>query len=131
MNQNKIFTPTITIVCILGFLLTVLMLWLYKQLDNLINIYSVLASFIAVITNFAVGIYVIKISFRKGNKQFLLQFFGSMMIRLIFTLIFVVIGAALIKFPLNPFIFSFFGFYLFSLIFEISFLARFTKNNIT
>ena len=131
MNEAKIFSPFSVIFCLAGFILTASMLWLYKLLENPNDIIAVITSFVVVITNFGIGILIIKKSLKKDNKQFLLQFFGSMTVRLFSTLIFVVIALVLIKFPVTSFIFSFFGFYLFALIFEISFLSRFSKKQLS
>jgi hypothetical protein len=82
-----------------------------------------------VMFNLWIGISIIKKSLRKENKKFLIQFFGSMISRLFFLLIYVLIALTLLQLPVSTFILSFFGFYFFGLIFEVNYLSVYTKLN--
>lgn len=124
MNRNMIFFATLSF---LGFILTITLLLYFENLNNTNDIISVISSFIVVTINLVVGISSFKKIFTGDNKKFMISFFGSMFIRMMFMLIFVLISVALIKFPRVPLVFSFFGFYLFALIFEIYYLSVITK----
>ncbi len=113
--------------CFLGFILTIYLLFYFKNINNFNDIISVILSFIVVSINLIVGISSFKKIFIADNKKFMVQFFGSMFIRMIFMLIYILITIALIKLPRVPLVFSFFGFYLFALIFEIYYLSVITK----
>jgi len=111
----------------LGFILTILLLIYFEHLNDTADVLSVLSSFLVVLLNLLTGISSFKKIFTGNNKNFMLHFFGSMFIRMMFMLIFVLVSIALIKFPRVPLVFSFFGFYLFALIFEIFYLSVITK----
>jgi hypothetical protein len=124
MNRKMFFFATISF---LGFILTITLLIYFENLNSTNDIISVVSSFIVVSINLIIGISSFKRIFTGDNKKFMINFFGSMFIRMMFMLIFVLISVALIKFPRVPLVFSFFGFYLFALIFEIYYLSVITK----
>lgn len=124
MNKKLFFFATLSF---LGFILTIYLLIYFENLNSTSDIMSVISSFVVVSINLLIGINSFKKIFTGDNKKFMIYFFGSMFIRMIFMLIFVLISVALIKFPRVPLVFSFFGFYLFALIFEIYYLSFITK----
>lgn len=124
MNKRKYFFIGL---CFLGFILTIYLLIFFKSIRSLIDIISVITSFIVVLINLFIGISSFKKIFVVDNKKFMVQFFGSMFIRMIFMLIYILVSVALIRLPRVPLVFSFFGFYLFALIFEIYYLSVITK----
>lgn len=124
MNKKLFFFAGL---CFLGFILTILLLMYFININDLTDIIAVVSSFIVVSVNLLIGISSFKKIFTVDNKKFMLQFFGSMFVRMMFMLIFVLISVALFKLPRVPLVFSFFGFYLFALIFEIYYLSVITK----
>lgn len=127
MKRN--YSIIVLIICISGFFLTVFLLWKLELLKEKSDFYSMFLSLAVVILNLRVGISIIKKSLIKENKKFLIQFFGSMIGRLFFLLVYVIVALTILKLPVSSFILSFFGFYLFGLIFEVNYLSVYTKLN--
>lgn len=117
-------------ICITGFFLTISLLHKMNLLTNSVDYLAMSLNFIIVFMNLWIGISLIKKSLNKENKKFLVQFFGSMIARLLFLLIYVLVALTIMKLPINSFIFSFFGFYFFGLIFEVNYLSIYTKLNL-
>lgn len=127
MKRN--YSVTVLTICIIGFLLTIFLLWKMSLLTNSNEYIAMFLNLFIVLLNLWIGIYIIKKSLKKENKKFLIQFFGSMITRLFLLLVYVLIALTIMKLPINSFIFSFFGFYFFGLIFEVNYLSVYTKIN--
>ncbi len=127
MKRN--FSITVLVICFLGFFLTVFLLWNTELLKGISDFYSMFLNLAVVLINLWIGIFIIKKSLRKENKKFLIQFFGSMIGRLFFLLVYVLVALTILKLPVSSFILSFFGFYFFGLIFEVNYLSVYTKLN--
>jgi len=127
---KKNYSLTVAIICLLGFFLTLFLLWKLELLSNNEDIYALMLNFITIPFNLFIGIFVIRKSLNNSNKKFLIQFFGSMIGRLFFLLAYIVVSLVVLKLPVSSFIFSFFGFYFFCLIFEISYLSSYIKINL-
>lgn len=127
MKRN--YSVTVLIICVAGFFLTIFLLLKLDLIINNADYYSLFFNLAVVLLNLWMGITIIKKSLRKDNKKFLLQFFGSMIGRLFFLLIYVLVALTLLRLPVSSFILSFFGFYFFGLIFEINYLSFYTKLN--
>lgn len=127
--SNRNFNIILSIIFLGGIVSTFLLLILLNVVNNFNDVIASGVNFIIIFFNLLFGIFIIRKTLRKENKRFLLEFFGSMVIRVIFLLIFVFSSLAIFKLPLAPFIFSFFGYYLFALVFELSYLSKFIKTN--
>lgn len=113
-----------------GFFLTIFLLRKMDLLTNSVEYLAMSLNLFIVLMNLLIGISIIKKSLNKENKKFLVQFFGSMIARLLFLLVYVLVALTVMKLPINSFIFSFFGFYFFGLIFEVNYLSIYTKLNL-
>jgi hypothetical protein len=110
--------------------LTALLLYLSNALKTPNEYTATVVNLIICITNLIAGLLIIEDAVKKSNKTFVIEFFGSMMVRMLMILIYVVLAVKLFGFPVVNFIFSFFGFYVFSLIFELNYLSKITKKEI-
>ena len=128
--KKKNFSNSILYITISGYLLTVLLLYLSKILKTSDDYLTAVVSLIICLMNMIVGIFIIEDSVKRGNKTFMIEFFGSMIVRMMLILIYVVLALKLFGFHVVTFIFSFFGFYIFSLIFELNYLSRITRKEI-
>lgn len=124
---NKFYYLFVSVFCLVGSFLTFILLLSLNVINNFYDYIALIVNLIVIFSNLIFGIFIIKKTLKKENKKFLFEFFGSMILRVIFLLIFVFIALTIMKFPVSSFIFSFFGFYLFSLVFELSFLSRYLK----
>jgi len=125
----KIFFIEIIITTLLSALFLLILKSYFKISINLFAVFSGwLLSFLSIVA----GTRFILRAIRKDNKKFFLIVFGSMSLRILITLIFVVIGLVIIKFDEYSFIFSLFGYYIVFLLFEILYLnseLKLNKNN--
>lgn len=128
--KRRKYSITFLIIMGAGFIGTILVLAFSGILKTRTEYYSTVSNAVICILNLIVGLKVITKSLQKNNKNFFLEFFGVMIIRMIFVLIYVVVAVKLFGFPIYNFIFSFFGFYSFSLIFELNYLSRITHKEI-
>lgn len=106
-------------------LLTVVLLNSFTQYK--IEPISVFSGWILSLANVLFGTkYIVKV-IDKDNKRFFIVLFGSMIVRLFVTLIFVLIGLLVFKLSELFFVFSLFGFYFAFIAIEIIFLNCFSK----
>ena len=113
-----------------GFILTAVLLYIFGAMKTTIDYVTGIVNAVICLLNLITGILIINDAVKKSNKIFMLEFFGSMLLRMILILIYVVISIKLFGFPILNFIFSFFGFYIFSLIYELYYLSGITKKEI-
>ncbi|HEY5536941.1 MAG TPA: hypothetical protein VIL99_18650 [Ignavibacteria bacterium] len=106
-------------------LLTVVLLNLFTQYK--IEPISVFSGWILSLANVLLGTKFIVKAIDKDNKRFFTILFGSMVVRLFVTLIFVLIGLLVFKLNEMFFVFSLFGFYFAFIAIEIIFLNCFSK----
>ncbi len=128
--KKKRYSNSILVFTICGYVLTALLLYLSNVLKTSNEYTATVVNLIICITNLIAGLLIIEDAVKKSNKTFVIEFFGSMMVRMVMILIYVVLAVKLFGFPVVNFIFSFFGFYVFSLIFELNYLSKITKKEI-
>jgi|GEM_PF-4347142 hypothetical protein len=128
--KKKRYSNSILIFTVGGYVLTALLLYLSNALKTPNEYTATVVNLIICITNLIAGLLIIEDAVKKSNKTFVIEFFGSMMVRMLMILIYVVLAVKLFGFPVVNFIFSFFGFYVFSLIFELNYLSKITKKEI-
>ncbi|MCX7834178.1 MAG: hypothetical protein N2490_08215 [Ignavibacteria bacterium] len=127
--SNKSFNIIISVICIFGVLSTFVLLISLDVINNLNDYIACSVNLVVVFLNLIFGLFIMKKTLRKDNKKFIFEFFGSMVLRVILLLVIIFAALTIFKLPVSPFIFSFFGFYLFALIFELSYLSKYIKAN--
>ena len=118
-NCLKVFILEILITTLLS-VLFFLILKFYSGIS--VNSIAVFSGWLLSLLNVVIGTRFILRVIQKDNKKFFSVVFGSMAVRIIVTLVFVVLGLLIMKFDEYNFIFSLFGFYFLFLLFEIMFL---------
>ena len=94
------------------------------------EISSIIFSWILCTLNVIVGTIYIMNSLDKGNNQFMISLFGSMVVRLFVVLGFIAIGLLLFDFEEAGFVISLFCFYFLFLIFELHYITNIKKKKI-
>jgi len=116
-------------IVILSFISLLTVVLLNSFTHSKIELISVFSGWILSIANVLLGTKFIAKAIDKDNKRFFTVLFGSMVVRLFVTLIFVLIGLLIFKLNEMFFVFSLFGFYFAFIAIEIIYLNCISKIN--
>ncbi|MCL6098895.1 MAG: hypothetical protein M1391_10005 [Bacteroidetes bacterium] len=109
----------------------VLLILTFLKLITIQIIYPILAGSFLSVLNFVIFLIMFYYSIQKSNKFFLLFSIGGIILRLFIMLVIVFVVLKFLKIDVFGFIFTFFLWYVFFMVFEISIVQSKTKNIVT